>query len=270
MTERDGYEQGVPCWIDHSSDDPASAAAFYGRLFGWDTEDLMPPDAPGRYFAARMRGRDVAGIGSQPAEGTPPVWNTYIAVDDADASAARAARAGGSVLSEPFDVMDAGRMAVLADPAGAVFSVWQAGNHRGAGLVDEPGTLAWNELTTRDVQSSERFYNELFGWRPAEMSFGLGQYVTWHLPGDEPPDPERNAIGGMMPMVGDQWPDDLSSHWMTYFDVQDTDATASRARELGATVTVPPFDTPAGRIAVIADPLGATFSVIQMPTGSTG
>lgn len=264
MSERDHYEHGVPCWVDHASGDPDGAAAFYAELLGWEAQDTMPPDAPGRYLMCTLRGQQVAAISTQPTEGVPPAWNTYVAVDDADAAAASAAEAGGTVLAGPFDVFDAGRMAVVQDPAGAVVSLWQAGAHIGAALVNEPGTLAWNELTTRDVEGSERFYGTVFGWHAEKMESGGGRYFTWHRRGDESPDP-RTAVGGMMPMDGDIWPPELPPHWMTYFAVEQTDATAARCRELGGAVAVAPFDTPAGRIAVLNDPVGAVVSVIQMP-----
>src|SRR6516225_1345793 len=152
MPERDGYIAGVPSWVDTSQPDPDAAAEFYGGLFGWEFEDAMPTGSEGKYLVARLRGGDVAAVSSQP-EGAPPqaVWNTYIWVEDADEAAAKARQAGGSVLSEPVEVMDAGRMAVLSDPEGAVFSVWQAREHKGARIVNEPGALNFNGLTTRDV-----------------------------------------------------------------------------------------------------------------------
>ncbi len=262
MSERDGYDSGIPCWIDHSSKDPESAVRFYGELFGWATEDQMPPEAPGNYFMCRLRGRDVAAIGSQMDESSPPSWNTYIAVDSADDAASKVKDAGGQVFAEPFDVFDAGRMAVLADPAGAVFQVWQAGQHKGAGLVNEPGALAWNELTTRDPESSKEFYGKVFGWQTSEMASEGPPYTIWHNAGVEVT--QGTGMAGMMPMVGDQWPADLPSHWMVYFAVDDTDATVDRCQQLGGKVSQPGFDTPAGRIALLNDPLGAVFSVIKL------
>src|SRR5213080_1924893 len=151
MLERDGYLPGVPCWVDTSQPDPQAAVAFYGGLFGWEFEDVMPADSPGRYFIARLGGGDVAAVSSQP-EGAPPaaVWNTYIWVNSADDAAERAWQAGGRVLTDPFDVMDAGRMAVVADPEGATFCLWQAKQHKGARVVNEPGSLNFNGLATRD------------------------------------------------------------------------------------------------------------------------
>jgi predicted enzyme related to lactoylglutathione lyase len=262
MTERDSYEHGVPCWIDHSSGDPEAAASFYGGLFGWQTENVMPPDSGNQYFMARLRGRDVAALSGQMSPG-PPMWSTYIAVDDADAVAATVPGAGGKVFAEPFDVFDSGRMAVLADPTGAPFSLWQAGRHHGAGIVNEPGTLSWNELITRDPDGAQRFYGEVFGWRTSSMDYAGTQYTVWHLAGEGEPEP-RTGIGGMMPMVGEQWPADLPSHWMVYFAVEDADSSASRSEELGGRVAVPPFDTPVGRTGVLNDPAGAPFSVIAL------
>src|SRR5438105_9478275 len=165
MSERDGYIPGVPCWIDTNQPDPEAAAAFYGELFGWQLEDAMPEGAGGKYLIGRIRGGDVGAVSSIP-DGAPPMamWNTYIWVDSADDAAAKVKDAGGAVLSEPFDVMDAGRMAVLADPEGAVFCVWQAKNHRGARVVNEHGALVFNGLATRDPQAAEAFYRAVFGW----------------------------------------------------------------------------------------------------------
>jgi predicted enzyme related to lactoylglutathione lyase len=264
MSERDHYEHGEPCWVDHASDNPDGAVAFYRDLFGWETEETMPPDAPGRYVVARLRGRDVAAISSQALQGAPPAWNTYVAVDSADAAAETAHAAGGNVLLAPFDVFDAGRTAVLQDPAGAVVSVWQAGRHRGAGVVNEPGTLVWNELSTRDVEGSQAFYAAVFGWRSLAMEFEGARYYTWHLAGEGELEPQ-SAVGGMMPMDGDMWPSDLPASWSTCFAVENADASVATATELGAFVTIAPFDTPAGRIAVLADPVGAVVSLIRLP-----
>ena len=142
MSTREDYPAGVPCWVDTSQPDPAGAARFYSGLFGWQTEDAMPPDAGAHYYMARIGGRDAAAISSQPP-GAPPqaVWNTYIRVESADDAAARVREAGGQVLSEPFDVFDAGRMGVFADPQGAVFCVWQPGSHRGSAAVNEHGAV---------------------------------------------------------------------------------------------------------------------------------
>lgn len=170
MLERDGYPPGVPCWVDTGQPDPEAAVAFYGDLFGWEFEDRTPAGSPQRYFVAQLRGRDVAGVGSQP-EGAPstPVWNTYIWVESADHAVAKVKDAGGSVLMEPFDVSDAGRMGVFADPSGAVFCVWQAKEGKGAQLVNEPGTWNFSELNTRDPEGAKAFYGAVFGWEAGSL-----------------------------------------------------------------------------------------------------
>src|SRR6202022_3676739 len=157
--ERDRYIPGVPCWVDTSQPAPEAAVDFYSGLFGWRFTDVMPPDSPGKYFIARLRGGDVAAVGSQP-EGAPPmaVWNTYVWVESADETASRGQDAGGGVVMEPFDVMQAGRMAVFTDPEGATFCVWQAKEHRGARIVNEPGSLNFNGLNTRDPEGAQAFY----------------------------------------------------------------------------------------------------------------
>ena len=173
MLERDGYVAGVPCWVDTSQPDPEAAVAFYSGLFGWDFEDVMPPGSPGKYFIARLRGGDVAAVGSQP-EGGPPiaVWNTYIWVESADESASKVLEAGGRVVIDPFDVSDAGRMAVLTDPEGAAFCVWEAKQHKGARIVNEPGSLNFNGLNTRDVDGAKSFYGSVFGWETLGVGGG--------------------------------------------------------------------------------------------------
>jgi predicted enzyme related to lactoylglutathione lyase len=280
MLERNGYPPGVPCWVDTSQPDPEAARAFYEGLFGWEFEDRMPTDAPGHYFVARLRGRDVAAVGSQPDAGPPmPAWNTYIWVESADDATARVRGAGGSVLVEPFDVLDAGRMAVCSDPSGAVFSVWQARSHRGAQLVNEPGTWNWSDLNTRDLDGAKAFYGSVFGWQADAVDFGEFEGTMVRLPGyaevleELDPGVKRrhvefgapecfsDCIAWMMPMTGEQFPDDVPSHWSVTFAVADADAIAANAVQLGGTVLVPPFDAGVVRIAVLRDPQGAVFSV---------
>jgi uncharacterized protein len=273
MPERDGYIPGVPCWIDTSQPDPKAAVAFYGGLFGWQFEDVMPPDADGEYFIGRIRGGDVAAVGSIPA-GAPQMatWNTYIWVESADDTAAKVRDAGGQVLMEPFDVMDAGRMAVFADPEGAVFCAWQAKNHKGARIVNEAGSLNFNGLNTRDVEGAKAFYGSVFGWTTLTLGGGA---EMWTLPGYgdhlEQGDPGlrkrmaefggptgfEDVVASINPIADDR--PDVPAHWNVTFAVDDADATAAKAEELGGRVTVPPFDAPWVRMAVIADPAGATF-----------
>jgi uncharacterized protein len=273
MPERDGYMPGVPCWVDTSQPDPDAAVDFYSGLFGWEFEDVMPPGSPGKYFIARLRGGDVAAVGSQP-EGAPPMalWNTYVWVESADDAAARVRQAGGRVLTEPFDVMDAGRMAVFTDPEGAAFCVWQAKQHRGARVVNEAGSLNFNGLNTRDFEAARSFYRSVFGWRTlgleggAEMWRlpGYGDYLEQINPGLRKNMAEMGAPEGFEDVVaslnpiGDDQPN-VPAHWSVTFAVDDADATAARAAALGGEVTVAPFDAPWVRMTVIADPQGATF-----------
>jgi predicted enzyme related to lactoylglutathione lyase len=273
VPERDGYIPGVPCWIDTSQPDPAAAAQFYGDLFGWELEDVMPPEAGSHYFMARIRGLDVAAVGSIP-EGAPQMatWNTYIWVDSADETAAKVRDAGGSVVMEPFDVMDAGRMAVFADPEGAVFMVWQANQHKGSQVVNEHGSNNFNNLNTRDLEGAKAFYGAVFGWETLDLDGGA---VMWALPGygdhleeltpglhkgmEEMGAPRgfADVVAGINRIRPDQ--PDTPAHWGLTFAVDDADEIAAKATELGAKVLMPPFDAPWVRMAVIADPQGATF-----------
>src|SRR5919204_2004678 len=181
VPERDGYIPGVPCWVDTSQPDPDAAAEFYRSLFGWELEDVMPAEAGAKYFMARIRGGDVAAVGSIP-EGAPQMatWNTYVQVDSADDAATKVREAGGKTLMEPFDVMDAGRMAVFADPEGAVFLVWQPKENKGAQIVNEHGSVNFNGLNTRDVEGAKSFYGHVFGWTTLDLGGG-GE--MWTLPG---------------------------------------------------------------------------------------
>jgi predicted enzyme related to lactoylglutathione lyase len=273
MPERDGYPPGVPCWVDTSQPDPEAALDFYSGLFGWDFEDVMPPDSPGKYFMGRLRGLDVAGVGSQP-EGSPPMamWNTYVWVESADETASKVRDAGGSVVMEPFDIMDSGRMAVFSDPEGAFFCAWQAKQHRGSRVVNEAGTVNFNGLNTRDPEAARSFYGSVFGWETLAIDGG-GQ--MWRLPGygdhleqgtpglregmREMGAPEgfEDVVAAINPIADDQ--PDVPAHWSVTFAVDDADATAEKATELGGRVIAPPFDAPWVRMTVLADPQGATL-----------
>ena len=274
MPERDGYIPGVPCWVDTSQPDPEAAAAFYGGLFGWELEETMPAEAEGNYLAARIRGGDVAAISSIP-EGAPAqaAWNTYIWVDNADETAAKVRDAGGGVTAEPFDVGEAGRMAWLTDAEGAAFRLQQAKQHKGAQIVNEHGSVNFNDLHTRDAEVAKAFYGEVFGWE----TLGLGgSFQAWTLPGfgdhlekDDPdlrkrlaetggPEGFEDVVASLVP-VGDDQPD-TPPHWGVTFAVDDADAIAAKAEELGGNVIVPPMDAPWVRMTVIADPAGATFN----------
>jgi len=285
MLERDGYLPGVPCWVDTSQPDPEVAVAFYGGLFGWEFEDAMPPGSAGKYYIARLRGGDVAAVGSQP-EGQPPsaVWNTYIWVESADAVVSKVIGAGGRVVAEPVDVPDAGRMAVFTDPEGAAFRVWEARQHKGARIVNEPGSLNFNSLNTRDPEGAKSFYGSVFGWETLDLPGGV---AMWRLPGygdflaqSDPELRERQAASGaapegfadvvatLNPVAEDQT--DTPAHWSVTFAVDDADATADRAAALGGRVLVAPFDAPWVRMTVISDPHGATFTASRFVPENQG
>lgn len=254
MAEITAYEHGTPCWVDLGAPDVQAAGAFYSALFGWEVE--YGPAEMAHYSMARVGGRDVAALADQQVPGVV-VWTTYLAVDDVDAATERARAAGGTVLVEPMDVMTFGRMAMVTDPGGAAVSLWQAGTHIGAGRVNEPGTLCWNELTTRAVEESLAFLRAVVGLEGAPIEIpGGGSYYELRLAGGR-------TVGGLMPMDGEMW-DGIPNHWMTYFAVEDTDAVAARCEELGGQVPVPPMDIPPGRFAVLIDPQGGHFSILRL------
>jgi uncharacterized protein len=270
MSERDGYEPGVPCWVAAVHPDPEKAVSFYTELFGWEAANLMAPGSPGKYFICTRRGRDVAAVGSERDGGAPsvPAWDTYILAESADDTVAKVADAGGSVIIEPFDRLDAARIAIVADPAGARFGVWQPGEHRGAQLVNEPGAWSMSQLNTRDPVGAKVFYGAVFGWETDTFDMGQSEITLWRLPGyvgGEPTQPvSREVVGVMVPISGDRSPEDVSAHWSVDFWVDDVDATADKAAELGGEVVVPPFRTSVGKTAVLADPQGAVFSVSKV------
>lgn len=277
MPERDRYIPGVPCWIDTNQPDPEAAVGFYRDLFGWEIEDAMPPGAERPYFMARLRGGDVAGIGPV-GDGAPPVatWDTYIWVESADETAAKVSDAGGQVVVAPLDVMEAGRTAVFSDREGAVFCVWEPQRHRGAQIVNEPGSLNFNNLNTHDSEAAKAFYAAVFGWGTMPMDGGA---EAWTLPGYgdhlellNPGTLERMAAMGapagfadvvatLTPLPGHDR--DVPAHWSVTFATADADATARKASELGGQVVAGPFDAPWVRMAIITDPQGAPFIASQ-------
>jgi hypothetical protein len=274
MAERDGYIPGVPCWIDTNQPDPDAAVEFYGGLFGWELENVMPPESGEKYFIARIRGGDVAAISSVP-EGAPPMamWNTYVWVESADETASKVTSAGGTVLAEPFDVSQAGRMAVFADPEGAAFCVWQPGEHRGARIVNEHGSVNFNGLHARDVAAAKEFYGAVFGWRTLTLEGGQEMWTMPgygdHLEGLTPGLRQRMVEMGAQPGFEDvvaslmATSEDAHPHWDVTFAVDDADGVAARAAELGGKVIVPSMDVPWARMTVIADPQGAIFNATK-------
>jgi predicted enzyme related to lactoylglutathione lyase len=270
MSERDDYPPGVPCWVDTLQPDPETAMAFYGDLFGWEFKGPggMPGNPPGRYSVAQLRGRDVAGVGSQPPGSPPPAWTTYIRVESADDAATKARGAGGRVVVEPFDALSAGRLAVLADPAGALFCLWEARERKGAQRVNEAAAWAMSQLSTPDPESAKAFYGEVFGWVAQPVQLGEATITLLRRPGyvgGEPLQPvPRDVVAVMTQRSGGRLPENAAAHWSVDFWVEDADATAHQAAKLGGKVMAPPFDTPVSRTAVLADPQGAVFSVSQV------
>lgn len=252
--ETPAHTPGTAAWIDLGTPDIDRSAAFYTALFGWEVE--AGTSETGGYRMCFLHGAPVAGLGPQGTPGVPPWWATYFAVRDVDATTAAVRAAGGNVIVEPMDVMSYGRMAVFADPAGALFSVWQAGAHQGLGRMGEPGAVCWVELTTRGKAAALAFYAAVFGWTSTETPADGIAYVELSVGAE--------MVGGLLPMEGDTWPADLPSHWLVYFAVADADTTAAQARELGGTVMVEPTDIPPGRFAVCTDPTGAVFAVLQL------
>lgn len=273
MPDRDGYIPGVPCWVDTSHPDPEAAVAFYNGLFGWEFENVSPEGEP-PYFMARIRGRDVGAVGSIP-EGAPPMamWNTYVWVDSADDTASKVSAAGGNVLLEPFDLPESGRMAVFMDPEGAAFRVWEARAHKGSGVVNEHGSLNFNDLNTRDVAGAKAFYGEVFGWQTLELDGGFEAWTLAgygdHLVRENPQMREQmedldapagfeDVVASLVPLADEQA--NIPPHWGVTFAVDDADAIADKAAQLGGTVVLPPLDAPWVRMTVISDPQGATFT----------
>ena len=249
MAERTSYAPGTPSWVDMGSPNPTEAAAFYGSLFGW-TAEMDPNPEAGGYGMFNLRGKVVAGVGPQQNQDMPPYWQVYVTVADADATAARIADAGGTVIMPPMDVFEAGRMAVAEDPQGTFFSIWQPKEHIGAQLVNEPGTFGWNELASTDLTASRAFYTAVFGWGRDES-----------LSGD---DADLYTVDGKMVCGGHTAGPGEFPAWSIWFTVEDCDASAKLVAELGGTVLVAPNDMSFGRGGVVADPHGAVFGIAQV------
>lgn len=253
MGDVERYPNGTFCWIDLGTPEVGRAKEFYGSLLGWETEDV--PSQDGRtYSLCRLGGKDVAAIHEQ-EPGEPAGWGSSISTDDADASTERARELGAEIISEPFDVMDAGRMASVRDPAGAPVSFWQPGTRIGARLVNEVGAWGWNELVTPATAEAKAFYGELFGWEAQDVpaaiprtSFTIGNLL----------------IGGMhspVPQEGD------ASRWTVTFTVADADESVAVVERLGGRVLLPPMEIPIGKFSIVSDPAGASFTLAAVPGG---
>ena len=258
MPTMTSYAHGVPSWIDLATPDPQASKAFYGELFGWECTD-EPTGQPGNdYTMARKGAHSAAGMmqlsPEMAAAGMPPAWSTYVTVDDIEAAASKVAPAGGTVMQPPMDVMDAGRMAVVADPSGAVICLWEAKDHIGCEVVNEHGALTWNELTTPDPSAVAPFYEAVFGWTVETVPMPTGDYTVFRVEGGN----ETGIAGAMKPPM-----EGMPSFWSVYFHVDDVAATVDTAKELGATVMMEPMTVEGvGTFTAIADPQGAMFSVM--------
>lgn len=257
MQEVMGYPHGTFSWVDLAAREQASAKNFYMELFGWDAVD-NPVSEGVVYTMFLLNGKSVAGLSQmgteQVAQGMPSIWSSYVTVDDLDETAAQVEGLGGMVLASPFEVMEAGRMAVVQDPTGATFSLWEAKNHIGASYVNVPTSLGWNELNTRDSERAVEFYNELLGWT-AETRAEPSPYTTIFNNG--------RMNGGVIQMTS-EW-GDMPSHWMVYFSVVDCDGVMAKATKLGGKVVMGPIDAPGvGRFAIISDPQGGVFTAIHL------
>jgi predicted enzyme related to lactoylglutathione lyase len=266
MGERTSYKPGTFSYAELATSDADGAKEFYSALFGWEPEDVPVGDEM-IYTMLRLGGKTVGAL--YKSEQAPhPAWMSYVTVEDADATAARAKEQGANVMTEPFDVMTFGRMAVLQDPTGAVFAAWQPKESIGAQLVNDPGAMSLNQLNTTDVAAAREFYGELFAWRTEQVSSGEQEY--WGLYNGD------NLNGGMMPMPDEQAQAGVPSHWIVYFTTTDLDESVAKIEELGGQILLPPLDIPGvssspdaepeaggGRIAVAHDPQGAVFALFE-------
>ncbi|HET9162507.1 MAG TPA: VOC family protein [Solirubrobacterales bacterium] len=254
MSERTSYAPGTPCWVDLGTPDIEKAVDFYSGLFGWEAPEGENAEQTGGYRQAMLGGKPVAGMMPLMQEGQPPAWSSYVSVEDADATVAKAKQAGAAVLAEPMDVMDLGRMAVFADPTGAVIGIWQPGAFVGAEVVKESGAVVWNELNTRDPEAARSLYGAVFDWSFEEREFETGAYTSIESGGD--------SVGGMIDITG-RAPDEVPAHWLVYFAVDDVDAAVARATDAAGAVALEPFDiAEVGRIAIVKDPFEAVFAVM--------
>jgi uncharacterized protein len=249
------WPAGTPCWADLTVPDVEAATAFYSAVLGWSFS--KPDEQFGGYVIGSVGDAAAAGIGPQQSPDQPAAWTLYIASDDADATAKLVGEHGGTVVMPPMDVGGNGRMCIAADPTGAVFGVWQALEMIGAGVVNEPGGIAWEDARLSDVAAGRKFYSDVFGWSYDEIP-GLDQsvYGTFSSGG--------NPLGGLGGMMGA--PEGTPSHWLVYFGAADADAAIATLQQMGGSVLRPAEDTPYGRMAVVTDPFGAPFAIHQAPS----
>ena len=254
MGKRTQYPPGTMSWADLATSDPRDAKRFYGGVFGWEFDDMPAGDGM-TYTMCKLGRDDVAALAEQQSQeremGNPPHWNNYVTVEDVDASAGRATDLGGTVVLEPFDVLSAGRMAVIQDPTGAMLALWTPRDHIGATRVNEPGCLTWNDCMTSDPTRAREFYEGLFGWRYEAMGAGDGDY--WICFNGE------RSNGRLLATPNEGMP----SFWYPYFAVKSVDDTKAKIEAAGGNPMVGPQEVPQGRFVVAADPQGAVFAIFE-------
>jgi len=256
MAERTEYAEGEFCWIDLMAHDMAAAEAFYGKVFGWEPD---PQDTQGGppYTVFRLRGKEVAGMGQMmdemKSQGVPPIWNSYINVDDVETATNKAAALGAQVQLPPMQVVEAGWMSMIQDPTGAMVALWKKNRHFGAELCNEPGSFSWNELATRDIEGARKFYGDLLGWQFEENKDSPSKYYIIKNDGRD--------NGGIIEMT-EQW-GEMPPHWAVYFTVANAADAVQQIESQGGSTLVPPFEIPIGKIGVVSDPHGGVFSVFE-------
>ena len=257
MQEQPEFKPSTFCWVELVTSDSDAAKSFYSQLFGWEYEDNpMGPDMV--YTMIKLNGKDVGGLykmsGDMTAQGIPPHWLSYISVTNADETCEKMKAAGATIINGPFDVSTVGRMAVVKDPTGAVFAIWQAKDHNGSGIYNVPNSFCWNELGTSDTEKAGEFYTNVFGW--TKVSFpGPVEYTIFNN--------EDRGNGGMYKITAEMGP--IPPHWLVYFAVDDCDAKVQQATEIGGSVMKPADDIPGiGRFAILNDPQGAAFAIIKL------
>ncbi|MFJ9803911.1 VOC family protein [Streptomyces wuyuanensis] len=257
------FTEGMPCWVDAQLPDLEAGKRFYGELFGWTYSEKAADHGPyPHYTDALVDGKPVAALASKSDGRMPTTWGVYFAADDAAATARRIRDAGGQVITTPTPVDGLGTTVLAADPAGAVFGLWQKGERDGFALQGAPGSFCWTEVYTRDKDAVDPFYQEVFGFQGTPLPDGTVDYLMWSPAGTEPG--EDTAVGARS-VITDAFPVEMPGHFLVYFSVADTDATVEHATRLGARVTAPPFDIPYGRMAVLTDDQGAAFAVLAEP-----
>lgn len=258
MQETPEYKPGTFCWVELATTDSEGAKKFYTQLFGWDyVDNPIGPDMV--YTMLKLNGKDVGALyklmAEQQTQGVPPNWLSYVSTANADESVEKAKAAGATVIKEAFDVFTVGRMAVIQDPTGAVFALWQAGTHAGSGIYNVPNSFCWNELMTTDTAVDGEFYSRVFGWGRDTQNFGPMEY-TMFSNGERP-------AGGMLKITPEMGP--IPPNWLVYFAVDNCDAMVQKATELGGTVMKPAEDIPGiGRFAILTDPQNAVFAIIKL------